>query len=167
MYSTRHRPGRRGAGHLGGERAPGQGGGMRGGHAPVARCSRQLRTRHQGSVNFVGRNAPRPTALGCMASNTRGLLAANMRDAHDETTVGSTTQRGPTEHDLLKDRGDRAQRGFGGLRAAFGIRTGQLTIRSSRSSSLTSSSLALTRPRTEIPAWCTVSGSPETSGCHQ
>jgi len=51
--------------------------------------------------------------------------------------------------------------------AAFGMRSGQLTMRSSRSASATSSSPALTRPRTEIPAWCTVSGSPETSGCHQ
>src|SRR6266849_4867043 len=54
----------------------------------------------------------------------------------------------------------------GGLRAALGIRTGQLTIRSSSSSSLTSSSPAPTRPRTEMPAVCTVSGSPDTSGCH-
>ena len=38
------------------------------------------------------------------------------------------------------------------FRAAFGIRTGQLTIRSSRSSSGTSSSQAPTRPRTEMPA---------------
>ena len=51
--------------------------------------------------------------------------------------------------------------------AAFGMRSGQLTMRSSRSASATSSSHAPTRPRTEIPAWCTVSGSPETSGCHQ
>jgi hypothetical protein len=51
--------------------------------------------------------------------------------------------------------------------AAFGMRSGQLTMRSSRSASATSSSYAPTRPRTEIPAWCTVSGSPETSGCHQ
>jgi hypothetical protein len=51
--------------------------------------------------------------------------------------------------------------------AAFGMRSGQLTMRSSRSASATSSSPAPTRPRTEIPAWCTVSGSPETSGCHQ
>ena len=51
--------------------------------------------------------------------------------------------------------------------AAFGMRSGQLTMRSSRSASATSSSHAPTRPRTEIPAWCTVSRSPETSGCHQ
>ena len=51
--------------------------------------------------------------------------------------------------------------------AAFGMRSGQLTMRSSRSASATSSSHAPTRPRTEIPAWCTVSESPETSGCHQ
>jgi hypothetical protein len=40
----------------------------------------------------------------------------------------------------------------GGFLAAFGMRSGQLTMRSSRSSSATSSSHAPTRPRTEIPA---------------
>src|SRR5262249_22595142 len=51
--------------------------------------------------------------------------------------------------------------------APLGNRTGQLTMRSSRSSSGTSFSLAPTLPRTDTPAACTVSGSPETSGCHQ
>jgi hypothetical protein len=40
----------------------------------------------------------------------------------------------------------------GGFLAAFGIRSGQLTMRFSRSASATSSSHAPTRPRTEIPA---------------
>jgi len=40
----------------------------------------------------------------------------------------------------------------GGFLAAFGMRSGQLTMRPSRSSSATSSSHAPTRPRTEIPA---------------
>jgi hypothetical protein len=49
----------------------------------------------------------------------------------------------------------------------FGHFPGQLTIYSSSFSSGTSFSLAATRPRTEMPAVCTVSGSPDTSGCHQ
>jgi hypothetical protein len=141
---------------------------MRGGHAPAGPLQSATANPPSGVRKLRGKERS-PADSTRLHGNTRGPLAASrsMRDAHDDTTVRSTTQRGPTEHDLLKDRGDRAQRGFGGLRAAFGIRTGQLTIRSSRSSSLTSSSLAPTRPRTETPAWCTVSGSPETSGCHQ
>jgi len=53
------------------------------------------------------------------------------------------------------------------LRAPFGHLPGQPTMYSSSFSSGTSFSLALTRPRTEMPALCTVSGSPDTSGCHQ
>ena len=52
-------------------------------------------------------------------------------------------------------------------RAPRGSRSGQPTMRSSSSSSRTASSDAPTRPRTETPAACTVSGSPDTSGCHQ
>jgi hypothetical protein len=52
-------------------------------------------------------------------------------------------------------------------RAPLGTFPGQLTMYSSSLASGTSFSLALTRPRTETPAACTVSGSPETSGCHQ
>jgi GGDEF domain-containing protein len=55
----------------------------------------------------------------------------------------------------------------GALRAFFGIRTGHCTMRSSSSSSRTASSSAPTLPFTEMPAVWTVSGSPETSGCHQ
>ena len=51
--------------------------------------------------------------------------------------------------------------------APFGTFPGQLTIKSSSRSSGTSFSLAETRPRTETPAACTVSGSPDISGCHQ
>ncbi len=43
---------------------------------------------------------------------------------------------------------------------------GQLTINSGNISTGTSSSLAITLSFTEIPASCTVSGEPETSGCH-
>jgi hypothetical protein len=52
-------------------------------------------------------------------------------------------------------------------RAPLGHFPGQLTIYSSSFSSGTSFSLAVTRPRTETPAWCTVSALPDLSGCHQ
>jgi hypothetical protein len=55
-----------------------------------------------------------------------------------------------------RDGAMRPMRGYqrdGGFLAAFGMRVGQLTMRSSSFSSSTSSSLAPTRPRTEIPAW--------------
>ena len=51
-------------------------------------------------------------------------------------------------------------------RAPFGHFPGQPTMYSSSLSSGTSASLAVTRPRTDTPARCTVSGSPDTSGCH-
>src|SRR5262249_42944967 len=66
-----------------------------------------------------------------------------------------------------KNEPDEAQRLRLAPLAPLGKRTGQLTMRSSRSSSGTSSSPAPTLPRTDTPAACTVSGSPETSGCHQ
>ena len=50
-------------------------------------------------------------------------------------------------------------------RLARGLRFGHLTIRSGQSSGAMSLSLAHTRPRTETPASCTLSGEPETSGC--
>ena len=50
-----------------------------------------------------------------------------------------------------------------GLR--LGRRFGQVTIRFGQSSIGRSSSLANTRPRTDTPASCTLSGEPETSGC--
>src|SRR6186997_2570776 len=56
--------------------------------------------------------------------------------------------------------------GDDGRRAPFGHLPGQLTTYSSSLSSGTSASLAVTRPRTDTPARCTVSGSPDTSGCH-
>src|SRR5262249_49766033 len=63
---------------------------------------------------------------------------------------------------------DKAYLGIAALRRAlFGHFPGQLTIYSSSFSSGTSVSLAATRPRTDTPAPCTVSGSPDTSGCHQ
>src|SRR5262249_53770524 len=52
-------------------------------------------------------------------------------------------------------------------RAFFGMRIGQRTMWSSSWSSEISFSVPLRRPRTETPAMCTVSGSPDTSGCHQ
>jgi hypothetical protein len=64
-------------------------------------------------------------------------------------------------------RGQRVRLGRYLRRARFGSFSGQLTICSSRSSSGTSFSLASACERTETPAACTVSGSPETSGCHQ
>lgn len=51
--------------------------------------------------------------------------------------------------------------------APFGHFIGQLTMYSSSLSSGTVFSVADILPRIETPAWCTVSGSPETSGCHQ
>src|SRR5262245_42572070 len=48
----------------------------------------------------------------------------------------------------------------------FGHFIGQLTMYSSSLSSGTLASLSATLPRTEMPASCTVFGSPETSGCH-
>src|ERR1041384_1812251 len=51
--------------------------------------------------------------------------------------------------------------------APFGHFSGQLTMWSSKSLSFTSVSQAPTLPRTDTPAACTLSGSPETSGCHQ
>lgn len=63
---------------------------------------------------------------------------------------------------------DASQRPQPGLRfAPFGHLPGQLTMYFSRSLSGTSLSLAEIRPRTEMPASCTVSGRPETKGCHQ
>ncbi len=50
-------------------------------------------------------------------------------------------------------------------RLARGLRFGHLTIRSGQSSGAMSLSLAHTRPRTETPASCTLSGEPDTSGC--
>src|SRR5471032_2023872 len=46
----------------------------------------------------------------------------------------------------------------------FASYANQSTTRSLISSTWSS---GITRPRAEIPAWCTVSGSPETRGCHQ
>ena len=56
---------------------------------------------------------------------------------------------------------------YRGRRARRGNFCGQSTMWSSSSWSGTSSSVARTRPRTDTPAACTVSGSPETNGCHQ
>jgi hypothetical protein len=50
-------------------------------------------------------------------------------------------------------------------RRARGGRFGHLTIRRGQNSGARSLSLAETRPRTETPASCTLSGEPETSGC--
>ena len=50
-------------------------------------------------------------------------------------------------------------------RRARGLRFGHLTIRSGQCSGAMSVSLADTRPRTETPASCTLSGEPDTSGC--
>ena len=50
-------------------------------------------------------------------------------------------------------------------RLARGLRFGHLTIRSGQNSGARSVSLTDTRPRTEMPASCTLSGEPETSGC--
>jgi hypothetical protein len=50
---------------------------------------------------------------------------------------------------------------FAAPRAPFGHRPGHATTYSSNLSSGTSFSLALTRPRTETPAWCTVSRLPD------
>ena len=52
-------------------------------------------------------------------------------------------------------------------RRARGLRFGHLTIRSGQSSGGMSLSLADTRPRTETPASCTLSGEPDTRGCHR
>ena len=50
-------------------------------------------------------------------------------------------------------------------RLARGLRFGHLTIRSGQCSGARSLSLDDTRPRTETPASCTLSGEPDTSGC--
>jgi HAD superfamily hydrolase (TIGR01509 family) len=50
-------------------------------------------------------------------------------------------------------------------RRARGLRFGHLTIRSGQYSGARSVSLADTRPRTETPASCTLSGEPEINGC--
>ena len=52
----------------------------------------------------------------------------------------------------------------GGAGTGRRAHSGQVTMRSSGSSPRRSGTA---RPRTEMPALCTVSGSPETSGCHQ
>jgi len=52
-------------------------------------------------------------------------------------------------------------------RARLGNSAGHCTIWSSRSASAISLSVPWIRPRTETPASCTVSGSPDISGCHQ
>src|SRR5690349_2673562 len=51
--------------------------------------------------------------------------------------------------------------------APRGTFPGQLTIRCSHFSSGRLVSQTVSRPRTETPASCTVSGRPDTSGCHQ
>src|SRR5690242_11912786 len=79
-------------------------------------------------------------------------------------------------HPLIRDRPVLVSEGVGAggakdhffaCRAFFGTRIGQLTMWSSSLSSEISFSVPLMRPRTETPATCTVSGSPDTSGCHQ
>jgi hypothetical protein len=75
----------------------------------------------------------------------------------------------PRAQGYLRLRGagfDGAARGGVRRFAPAGNFPGHVTSRCAISSSEKSSSEPATRPRTEMPAWCTVSRSPETSGCH-
>jgi hypothetical protein len=187
------RPRRRGAGHLGGEQAREQGGGLRRCHAfartprfvtalrrRVCRLTRhrQLTTARHAAA-FRAKAHARCNRQGCATCGGRCRGGQAWRAMSVLRLVEwriSTRAAGP--RDRHARRGTHRQQ-HGSVPpihrrgvclcflAAFGMRSGQLTMRSSRSASATSSSHAPTRPRTEIPAWCTVSGSPETSGCHQ
>ena len=78
---------------------------MRGGHAPVRPLQSATSNPPSGVRELRGKERS-PADSTRLHGNTHGPLAASriMRDADDETTVGFTTQSGPTEHDLLKNR---------------------------------------------------------------
>ena len=82
------------------------------------------------------------------------------------TSIASIGQVQQTRHKHGKDSAKVAAGRTGDL-APRGHLAGQATMCSPSALSGTASSSAKTRPRTEMPAACTVSGSPETSGCHQ
>ena len=115
----------------------------------------------------AGRLMPLLGALVGAVSRLFPLLSAAAPDGAGAARVHRRRSRRGDRPSSHASSGSRAlaSRVLKPHRLARGLRFGHLTIRSGQCSGGMSVSLALTRPRTETPASCTLSGEPETSGC--
>jgi hypothetical protein len=99
------------------------------------------------------------------------LTDSGCEPAKVDTVAGKTTfnikndSKRAVEWEILKDVLVVDERENSSQRLPRGLRFGHLTIRRGQCSGARSLSLADTRPRTETPASCTLSGEPDTSGC--